>query len=310
MQHFCANAAYSLYGIPKDWVSLPLMGCSRGHYIDSFFTYNSSDVFLEALGYSTTDYFNNDDNLEWGGGNAACHSNGDGTSSALGCTKHGRFGMASFDDDYCDGNYFNEITSDMHAYNFKIHTHCHQVYGRNNWLPGKTQHIVSLLENSWSCDIDLYPKGCPDPYKRKRINASALRAASKGWNPSLAYNNARLKRPISITAWIFVTVGVFFMLFSYRLSNKERIKKTGGGMRGMLLVAREDYEAYKRRREEERRERLQREYDDDNRVSRRWKRKERKRRKKRSSKSRSKSREKEGGDSQKHEEDWNLPEVS
>lgn len=311
------------------------MGCTRSHYIDSFFTYNSSDTFLNAIGHTSKDRFENDDSLEWGEGNAACHGNGDGTSRTLGCTKRGKFGMAEFNDDYCDGNYFSEITDNMAWYNHQISTHCHMVYGRNGWLSGSTKHIESLLENSWSCDIDLYPKGCPDPYQRKQITASALHAASKGWNPQIAYNNARFKRPIRITAWILCIVGVFFFLFSYRLSNKERIKKSGGGLRGMLLVAREDYEAYKQRREQERRERLQREYDDDNKIARRWRRKkksrnssapgdeesedrrsrrkERRKKKKRSSKSRSKSRNRnEGGDYEnpKYEEDWALPDVS
>jgi hypothetical protein len=339
VQQFCANAAYSLYGIPKNWISAPLMGCTRGHYIDSFFTYNSSDVFLRSLGDQKTDQLFDDDSIMWGQGHggAACHTIGDGTSETLGCTANGKFGVASFTDEYCDGNYFSEISQSLGGYNRRIQTHCHLVYGRNGWLSGNRAAVEDLLANSWSCDVELYPNGCPDPYSHKRIQANALHAASKGWNPTFAYNNARFKRPIRITAWFFFISGVFFFLFSYRLSNKDRIKKRGGGLRGMILVAREDYENYKKRREEERRERLQSEYDEDNKVSKGWRRRrkskghegesseerrERKRsskkKKKKSRKSRSKSRDPDaaadavesGGKYDRFEEDWALPDVA
>eukprot|EP00980_Cylindrotheca_fusiformis_P002052 scaffold451_cov121-Cylindrotheca_fusiformis.AAC.8 len=338
VQQFCANAAYSLYGIPKNWVSAPFMGCTRGHYIDSFFTYNSSDVFLRSLGSQTTQIFDDDDQVVWGEGHGAavCHVVGDGTSQSMGCTDNGKFGVASFTDEYCDGNYFSEIIQSVDGYNRDIQTRCHLVYGRNGWFSGTKDTVQELLANSWSCDVELYPKGCPDPYSKKRIQANALHAASKGWNPTFAYNNSKFRRPIRITAWIFLIAGIFFLLFSYRLSNKDRIKKRGGGLRGMILVAREDYENYKKRREEERREQLQSEYDEDNKVAKGWRRrrksssgkdggKERKRRsskkkKKKSRKSRSKSRDPEatlgadkddgGGNYERYEEDWALPDVA
>ena len=305
------------------------MGCSQGHYIDSFFTYNSSDVLLRAMGdYNTNNLFNDGSELVWGvgKGGAGCHENGDGSSSALGCTVDGKFGIATFGDEYCDGNYFYSIEA-LHSYTNRIKTGCHLVYGRNGWVSGSSEGVEELLSNSWSCDIELYPHGCPDPYGKKKIKANALHAASKGWNPSLAYNNSRFKRPIRITAWFFLVLGIFFFLFSYRLSNKDRIKKRGGGLRGMILVAREDYENYKRRREQERRDRLQAEYDEDNKVAKGWRRrrkksknrdnetpeerkarkeKKKKKKKKRES-SRSKSREPEGGTQYgRYEEDYHL----
>merc|ERR1719223_1528283 len=159
IQEFCANAAYSLYGIPKNWISAPLMGCSQGHYIDSFFTYNSSDVFLRALGDSQTNNLFTDDNIVWGvgKGGAACHVNGDGSSSSLGCTAAGKFGKATFGDEYCDGNYFYGIEDVEHSYNSRIQTRCKLVYGRNGWVSGSSSSIEELLSKSWSCDVDMYP---------------------------------------------------------------------------------------------------------------------------------------------------------
>jgi len=55
-QDFCANTAFSLYGIPKHHVS-PIHHCARGNYINSFFTYGSADVLLEAIGKSPDVYY-------------------------------------------------------------------------------------------------------------------------------------------------------------------------------------------------------------------------------------------------------------
>jgi hypothetical protein len=48
---FCANAAYSLYGIRKNNFKL-LHTCSKGTYINSFFTYGGADVLAKALDLS------------------------------------------------------------------------------------------------------------------------------------------------------------------------------------------------------------------------------------------------------------------
>jgi len=47
--NFCANAAYSLYGIRKNTFKLPFNSCSKGTYINSFFTYGGADTILDAL---------------------------------------------------------------------------------------------------------------------------------------------------------------------------------------------------------------------------------------------------------------------
>jgi hypothetical protein len=64
-QNFCANAAFSLYGIRRkeeekhnrrvrDW-----RGCSRKHFIDSYFTYGGADVLLQAVGIQPDVYYSN-----------------------------------------------------------------------------------------------------------------------------------------------------------------------------------------------------------------------------------------------------------
>lgn len=72
-QPFCANAAYSLYGVLKDAITpvLPWDHCSRSTYINSFFTYGGADTLLEpyndlaALATTILDDYNNGH----GGGN-------------------------------------------------------------------------------------------------------------------------------------------------------------------------------------------------------------------------------------------------
>ena len=48
---FCANVAYSLYGIRKNNFKL-VNTCSKGTYINSFFTYGGADTLVRALGLS------------------------------------------------------------------------------------------------------------------------------------------------------------------------------------------------------------------------------------------------------------------
>ena len=132
-QQFCANAAFSLYGIPKNHVALPLTHCTRGHYIDSFFTYGGADTLLEAVGKSPAVYY--DDDYQ-GTSNSECHvlsggnnynnydnnrdlGSGDnnnydptyGTSSTMGCSANGKFAVATFQGQTCDGNYLWKLST-------------------------------------------------------------------------------------------------------------------------------------------------------------------------------------------------------
>ncbi|KAL7551993.1 hypothetical protein ACHAWF_015205 [Thalassiosira exigua] len=57
-QGFCANAAYALYGRKKGerggWGA---GGCSKGRYLNTFFTYGGADVLLKALGETPVVYY-------------------------------------------------------------------------------------------------------------------------------------------------------------------------------------------------------------------------------------------------------------
>jgi hypothetical protein len=71
-QSFCANAAYSLYGIKKEAESKGVFGwltnsgggwggCQKKHFINSFFTYGGADNLLAALGEVPAVYYDDED---------------------------------------------------------------------------------------------------------------------------------------------------------------------------------------------------------------------------------------------------------
>ena len=315
-QQFCANAAYSLYGIPKHHVSV--FHCSRAHYIDSFFTYGGADTLIDAIGKTPTVYFDDDvvdddddDDGNYGDDdgsnnynvykqksiNAQCHilSYGDdnralneqgeqggegsfeaelfshnniqnneneqrqlsgsgdydylsGYSTTMGCDAKGNFAVAKFEGQTCDGNYFLEITQKAWKYNSETNYRCHNIYKKAWSDHGYNSTVFKLLSESWSCDIDLYPNGCPDPYGKKKLIANALHAVSTGQNPSMAILNGRLKNPLRFTSFIFMVVGIGLIVLVFCIRNKERQKAHGGGMRGWVRVLRENYEKHKRNR--------------------------------------------------------------
>ena len=264
-QPFCANIAYTLYGIPKHGVSL-LNHCSRGHYINSFFTYGGADVLLRAIGKSPKVYYGAEYNgyahgygnytnadctiLEQGDRrelNSGDNNNNDdgynGISSTMGCSLDGRFNIATFGNEECDGNNFIEIVDNMRAYNRQMNNvGCHQIHG--NGILHRNQPAIQLLSNSWACDIDLYGHGqCPDPYGYKQRMANSLRAVSHGQSGRLAIMNGRLKMPVRIISWFAFIIATTLGMFTYRLNNKERIERKGKGKEvlGILRCLQTDF---------------------------------------------------------------------
>ena len=90
--------------------------------------------------------------------------------------------------------------------------------------------LYELLSNSWTCDIRLYPKSCPDPYGEKVKYEYALRTASHGGNPMLAYKNMQLKRPLRAISFVLVILSMFIY---YYTKNHKRIKAEGKGDDGV-----------------------------------------------------------------------------
>jgi hypothetical protein len=265
-QEFCANAAYSLYGAKKG--ELALFGCTRGHFINSFFTYGGADNLLKAAGKNPVVYY---DDYNYGGDNnnnngnysyntnAMCQAinydddqangqqdqdeqqSGDQENSlvsTMGCSSTGEYVIASFQAENCDGNYFLKEVDSFQKYN-QQHSSvgCHRVWGQYH----PSNYAVSLLlNNSWSCDLDLYPNGCPDPYGKKERWDYALRIISRGGNAKLAYRNMLYKTPLRILSVIFAVLAMATLGFGYYIKNRERIGSKGGKLRGYFRCMWED----------------------------------------------------------------------
>ncbi|KAG7368127.1 hypothetical protein IV203_030870 [Nitzschia inconspicua] len=257
-QDFCANVAFSLYGIPKNHISL--FSCSRGNYINSFFTYGGADTLLKALGKAPKIYYDGEyvdgyynSNYGYNSSNSDCVVDEDAyMSSTMGCSAGGKFAIAAFEGEYCHGTDFYDIIDPLQKYNRQMNRiGCHKIWGRGF---GNRQAATMLLSNSWSCDLDLYPNGCPDPYGQKARYDYALRAVAHGQSPSWAVTNMKLKRPLRILSWFMLIMGVFLLIFGYNVQNRERMSMNGGGLKGFFRVLSEDIHAYRKELARKRRE--------------------------------------------------------
>lgn len=258
-QGFCANVAFSLYGIPKNHISV--MSCSRGNFINSFFTYGGADTLLQALGKSPSVYYNSDYkngyyNSNYANGynvsNSNCVVDEDNyMSSTMGCSARGQFALAQFEGDACKGSDFYDIIDPLRKYNRQMsHVGCHRIWGRSF---GSDEVASNILKNSWSCDLKLYPNGCPDPYGKKASYDYALRAVAHGQSPTWAVLNMKLKVPLRILSWFMIVAGMFFLVFGYHVQNRDRMSACGGGLRGFFRVLSEDIHAYRKRLAKKRR---------------------------------------------------------
>eukprot|EP00536_Pseudo-nitzschia_multiseries_P003934 jgi/Psemu1/186924/e_gw1.63.57.1 len=290
-QDFCANVAFSLYGIPKNHMSV--LSCSRGNFINSFFTYGGADTLLEALGktpsvYYDAEYTDGYYNSYYANGynvsNSNCVVNDDTyMSSTMGCSAGGKFALAEFQGGYCHGADFYDIIDPLRKYNRQMgQVGCHRIWGRNF---GSSAVASLLFKNSWSCDLNLYPNACPDPYGKKASFDYALRAVAHGQSASWAVTNMKLKLPLRILSWFLILFGVFFLVFGYHVQNRDRMAEQGGGLRGFFRVLSEDIHSYRKKLAKKRRAARSAAHE-----ARAERRAERKRRKKKKSSGRSGSR--------------------
>jgi len=128
---------------------------------------------------------------------------------------------------------------------------CQRIWGRNF---GSSEIATKLLQYSWSCDLNIYPNGCPDPYGKKASYDYALRAVAHGLSPSWAVVNMKLKIPLRVLSWFLITMGIFFLIFGYHVQNRDRMASNGGGLRGFFRVLSEDIHAYRKKLARKRRQ--------------------------------------------------------
>mmetsp|Transcript_28562 Transcript_28562/g.61215 ORF Transcript_28562/g.61215 Transcript_28562/m.61215 type:complete len:480 (+) Transcript_28562:50-1489(+) len=278
-QGFCANAAFSLYGQKKEEETfMSFRGCTKRHFINSFFTYGGADNLLKAVGetpvtfsYDNDDEGNGDDDTYGKSANAACNeidyepsddyfvnkddeddqgddersgsgsNDYDGYSGTLGCGVDGRYIIGAFQSESCDGNYFAGIADSFEEYNDQHNSiGCHNIYQKGDEVSAET--VTALLSNSWSCDLRLYPKGCPDPYGEKKNYDFAIRTISNGGNPQLAYKNMMLRSPLHVASWVMLVLTIMIVVLTYLVKHESRAIRSKGGKNfmGYLRCLQED----------------------------------------------------------------------
>ena len=234
-----ANAGFSLYGTLKNRIQLG--GCRRATYINSFFTDNGADVLVQALELNVDTSNTYCHEYEWisdddGDGEGDNHGSGDNKnnnnvpqSATLGCTAEGRFATALFTDQYCQGAYFWNTTTDdetYSSYNRKLKgLHCHKIW--NGRLSETTNGYPSvaheILRQSQVCDTRANAL-CPNPWGRKSKDEKRLKLASAGSRTTWEY---RVRRPLVRICHVMLATGLVLSLVAYHARNKERLKNQG-----------------------------------------------------------------------------------
>jgi len=162
-QSFCANAAYSLYGRKKsDWNPMGFIGCSRRHYINSFFTYGGADNLLKSLEkvpklYYDSDYYYENQASQVNGGNQDNNNQDDGQNyytepSNADCLAYYDYAPPDMDDDYAqwqnggnnNNNQNRELSSGSEDYS-------QQGYSSTLGCSGDGKYVMSIFQGN-SCD--------------------------------------------------------------------------------------------------------------------------------------------------------------
>jgi hypothetical protein len=218
---FRANAAYSLYGVLKGNKD---NGCTRGTYINSFFTNYGVDAFepiMEAAGvfseddedsYTAECQDGDDDNDGndgggYGGGTSYANKGDNMGSTSYGMSCNGnQFVTKKFRGRSCDGKDEIEVTDLLESFNEAIEqVQCVQVYSGsngnngddNNNNNGDDESIASeLLSSSKACSLREFPSQCPDPYGKLLRYTRALEC-STGASCILKLPETRVGRDIS-----------------------------------------------------------------------------------------------------------------
>jgi len=234
-----ANAAYSLYGIlngDKD------QGCNRHTYINSFVTREGVEAFTQAVQQAGVSFANsNNDDEEYaypGGVTSQCYyQNGeeennenqaenedggnerrlaDAVSIGLACDGKS-FLEKSFSGAYCSANSAFQVNDRLSTFNNEIsRVQCVPIYDKQKGYSGNygddqegnNEYFdpVTLLSSSVSCDINEFPKQCPDPYgKLHKYSDASFRSTAKSEHPIRQF----IKRA---ACWILSTLGVLLLV--------------------------------------------------------------------------------------------------
>ena len=152
----------------------------------------------------------------------------DSFGGSLGCNVDGTYVIAAFQSSSCDGNYFACIVDDFDDYNDQHNAiGCQTLYEDGDEV--SIDNVYMLLNNSWSCDLRLYPNGCPDPFGILEKYDFALRTVAHGGNAQRAYQNMLLKTPLYIVSYCLLAMTLLIFVIMYLVHNETRVVDSKGG---------------------------------------------------------------------------------
>lgn len=234
---FRANAAYSLYGVPK---GADDKGCTKGTYLNSFFSTGGVDAFVETLenagvyvnqqGEQQGDDENQEEQAEINGECQAVEAeNQDGdqgddydwtannrkmfdgtTSVGVGCAGS-QFAVKTYGGAYCDERAAIAVTDELTDFNEGLEAaECVVIYdgtGQNDDANdgNQAEEELELFQNSEACNVRFYPKSCPDPYGKLSFEA---RSTARNVAVMTSPVGERVKMAFS---WLFLSIGTIFM---------------------------------------------------------------------------------------------------
>ena len=257
---FRAQAAFSLYGIPKGQSGRKSGSqCHKATYINSFFTTLGVEALASPLGIDTTygnsyctvyppSYGGDDDGDDDGGQDDDNYDPGHDekydfagyTSAGTGCQRN-RFVQNTYGGAFCDGNDYNKTTDTLDSFNEALdNLDCVQIYDsssgyyygdddngdENDGDVTALDNSVEILKFSAVCDVDEYPGSCPDPH-------GLLRKYSKMLQSALTKENILSKNPGEIAMntltgvlfFLSLLMGVTIIRKRRRLASKNGLKK-------------------------------------------------------------------------------------
>lgn len=234
-----AQVAYSLYGVKKGEED---KGCGKGTFINSFFTKEGLEYFVESMATAGVSFSETDDQDEITSDCQQVENNNNNgrkvaeqadvdytannqkinegvTSMGVGCSDK-NFALKTYQGAYCDSLSGSEITDTMSTFNKEIsQVKCILIYDasasaaaeddgndQNNNNNNNDGSALTVLQYSQACDVRMFPKQCPDPHGKIRASASAQ-------SNSLARSTSPRKEMVkTVFSWLLLGFGIIFWL--------------------------------------------------------------------------------------------------
>ncbi len=204
-----ANVAYSLYGIPKG-ENTTAKSCTKGTYINSFFSTYGVETFAGALGINIGDatdqctVYSVGDDDSYQGGNLPSDNNvglySGHTSQTTSCAADGTFVQGLFKGAYCSSREGVTSLDTLDDFNSAVDSmECLKIYSSTDGV----DMASNLLLYSESCSKLEYPLACPDPFAVKSSMEYRPKSQLIWWNRIMWMDHV---------AFVFLLLAALFLI--------------------------------------------------------------------------------------------------